>query len=902
MMIRILLNIVLLGGLFFLLFNKTAYSQSNKQDTYISISQLTDQLEQKYSVKFFYKPEWFEMKSFLSTILNLPLGKVLERIEDETDLSIVNLDSGLYIFVPIKPTPRPTTVIKKSEEVIVGNPDDYGKYSKATIQGKILDGQNGNPLPGASVFIDQLKLGITADKYGNFHFQAPVGEYIIRLTFMGYDENTQKIKLVSNGTLDLYLYERSIHLAEVIVTSERPESNIAGTQMSYVKFDARTIKELPVSLGVTDVIKSIALMPGVQTIGEFGTGFNVRGGSADQNLILLEDVPLFNSSHLFGLTSVVNSDGISSVTLLKAGISAKYGERASSVMDIRFGADDLNKTTVKGSIGLIESGIYVETPLLNKKVSLLVSARSSYSNWLLHSIPDIDLMNSSAHFYDANAFLTYNLNTNNKINIFTYLSNDQFGFSKNTNYQYSNLLASVIWKHTFNNKLYFNLVAGISNYNYNVSESDTSRPWEAYKINSSLRYKNMKWNFSWFPNEKHSLDFGINAALYTIKPGELDPLNIVTTINPIVIRQEEAVEYAAYITDNFILSPKLTLDIGLRYSFYTYLGPNKVYIYQSELPMSPESIIDSTMFGNLKSICTYSGLEPRLSFRFSISDNSSLKLSYNRIHQYINLVSNTAVMTPSDVWKLSSPNLKPITCDHIAIGYFHNFKNNSIETSIEFYYKILNNAIDYKNGAQILLNPYLETDLLNVKGKNYGLEFYLKKNSGRLTGWVSYTFSRSLQRTSGIFEVEKINNNQFFPSNFDRPNNLVLNLNYHISRRWRFGSTFTYSTGRPITLPEYKFDYQGYQLLYYSDRNKYRLQVYHRLDISITLDESLKIRKKWKGSWTLSITNVYGRENAYSVFYKKEEHMVGYEVKQYDTYMLYIIGKPFPTLTYNFTF
>ncbi len=901
-MIKKLGNKVLLGGLIIILFNQAVNSQTNRQGTYLSIDQLTDQLQQKYSVEFFYKPVWFEMKSFLSTILNLPFEEVLEKIENETDLSIVTVDSVLYIFVPLKSTPKPATELKRTDELMVGNPDDYGKYSKATVQGKILDGQNGNPLPGASVFIDKLKLGVTADKNGNYHFKVPVGEYTIRLTFMGYDENTQKINLVSNGYLDLKLYEKSIHLGEVIVTSERPESNISGTQMSYVRFDARSIKELPVTMGVTDIIKSITLMPGVQTIGEFGTGFNVRGGSADQNLILLEDVPLFNSSHLFGLTSVVNSDGISSVTLLKAGISAKYGERASSVMDIRFGANDPDKTTVKGGIGLIESGLYIETPLLNKKISLLVSARSSYSNWLLHSIPDVDLMNSSAYFYDANAFLTYNINTNNKINIFTYLSNDRFGFSKTTNYQYSNLLASLKWKHTFNNKLYFNLVAGLSDYHYNVSESDTSRPWEAYKIYSSLQYKNLKWNFSWFPKDKHSIDFGINAALYTIKPGELDPLSSVTTINRIVIQQEQAIEYAVYLTDNFALSPKLTLDLGVRYSLYTYLGPNKVYVYQPNSPKTPESIIDSTMYGNFKPICNYSGLEPRFSLRFSISDNSSVKLSYNRIHQYINLVSNTAVMTPSDVWKLSSPNLKPLICDHLAVGYFRNFKNNSIETSIELYYKILNNAIDYKNGAQILLNPYLETDLLNVKGKNYGIELSIKKNSGRLTGWASYTLSRSLERTTGIFEVEKINNNQLFPSNFDRPNNLIINLNYHISRRWRFGSTFTYSTGRPVTLPEYKFDYQNYQLLYYSDRNKYRLPVYNRLDVSITLDESLKIRKKWKGSWTLSIINLYGRKNAYSVFYKKEEHMVGYELKQYDTYMLYIIGIPFPTLTYNFTF
>ena len=517
-------------------------------------------------------------------------------------------------------------------------------------------------------------------------------------------------------------------------------------------------------------------------------------------------------------------------------------------------------------------------------------------------MPDIDLKNSSAHFYDANTFLTYNMNAINRIYFFAYVSNDKFGFTKNTNYQYSNLLASIKWKHTIRDNLYFNLVAGLSNYRFSVAESDTSKPRESYKINSSLLYKNAKLNFSWFPVENHAIDFGINSAFYKIQPGELNPLNGESVIETSHMLQEKAAEYALYLTDNITLSPKLTLDMGLRYSLYSYLGPNKVYVFESDKPKTKESIIDSTVYGNNQLIKTYSGLEPRLSVRFSISDNSSVKFSYNRIHQYINLVSNTAVMTPSDVWKLSSPNLKPLRCDHLAVGFFQNFKNNTIESSIEFYYKRIKNGIDYKNGAKILLNPYLETDLLNVNGNNFGVELYVKKNSGRLTGWVSYTFSRSFQRTSSVFESEKINNNQFFPSSFYRPNNFVLNLNYHISRRWRFGATFTYSTGRPVTLHEYKFDYQGYRLLYYSDRNKYRLPDYHRLDVSITYDKSLKLKKSWKGSWTFSVVNLYGRKNAYSVFYKKEDHMVANEYRQYDTYMLYIIGIPFPTLTYNFTF
>lgn len=889
-------------GFCLLSINQLLFSQTTIRNTDLTFDKLTAQLEINFHVKFFYKSEWFEMRSFNPSILKLSLNETLDRIMVETGYSIFAIDSGLYVFVPLKPVAKTTPEVKYSNEITVGNPDDYGKYTKATIQGKITDGINGNPLPGATLFIDKLKIGFMTDNNGNFKIQAPVGDYTIRLAFMGYEENLQKIKLVSNGTLNLELFEKSIKLAEVVISAEKAEINVSGTQMSYVSLDLKTIRELPVSLGVTDIIKSITLMPGVQTIGEFGTGFNVRGGSADQNLILLEDVPLFNSSHLFGLTSVVNSDGISSSTLMKAGISAKYGERASSVLEIKFGAEDVNTTSVKGGIGLIDSRLYVETPLLNKKITLLVSARSSYSNWLLHKMPDIDLMNSSAHFYDVNSFLSYNVNSANKINFFTYLSNDRFGFSKNTNYNYNNLLASVKWKHTVNDNLYFNLVAGLSNYKFSIEESDEAKPLEAYKINSSLLYQNVKLNISWFPVENHAIDFGINSAFYTIRPGEINPLQKETVIETAKMLQEKAVEYALYITDNVELSKKLSLDVGLRFSLYSYLGPNKVYVFQPGSPRNRESIIDSISYDNNKSIKTYSGLEPRLSLRYSISDKSSVKFSFNRIHQYINLISNTAVMSPSDVWKLSSPYIKPITCDHLAIGFFKNFKSNAIETSIELYYKRLNNSIDYKNGTKILLNQYLETDLINVNGENYGVELYFKKNSGKLTGWASYTYSRSLLKTNGVSEEEKINSNQVFPSSFDRPNNLVINLNYHISKRWRLGSTFTYSTGRPVTLPEYKFNYQKYQILYYSDRNKYRLPDYHRLDVSITYDKSLKLRKSWKSSWTFCIVNLYGRKNPYSVFYKKETHLVSYEYRLYDTYMLYIIGMPFPTLTYNFSF
>ncbi|MEI6049749.1 MAG: carboxypeptidase-like regulatory domain-containing protein, partial [Bacteroidota bacterium] len=480
---------IFFSGFLFIYLIQSVVSQTARDTVYLTIDQLTDHLEDKYQVQFFYEPDWFESTTFSSSILGLPFDETLNKIKTISELSLITIDSILYVFIPVKPVILPPARQEKSDVIMVGNPTDYGKYSRATFHGKILDGKNGKPLPGASIFIDKLKIGATSDKNGNYYLRAPVGEHIIRTSFIGYDDNLQKIRLAGDGTLNSELLEKSVKLGEVVIYAEHVESNVTGTQMSIVKLDVKAIKELPVSLGGTDIIKSITLMPGVQTIGEFGTGFNVRGGGSDQNLILIEDVPVFNLSHLFGLISIVNSDGISNVTLLKAGISAKYGERASSVMDIRLGPNNPDKSKVKGGIGIINSSLYVETPLINKKFNLLLGARSSYSNWLLHSIPDIDLMNSSARFYDVNALLSFNVNPKNKINFFTYISNDRFGFSKNTDYQYSNLLGSVRWKHSFNDDLYFNLSAGLSNYHYQVSESDTTRLWEAYRINTALLYR-----------------------------------------------------------------------------------------------------------------------------------------------------------------------------------------------------------------------------------------------------------------------------------------------------------------------------------------------------------------------------------------------------------------------------
>jgi hypothetical protein len=615
----------------------------------------------------------------------------------------------------------------------------------------------------------------------------------------------------------------------------------------------------------------------------------------------LEDAPLFNSSHLFGLESVINPDGVSGLSLLKGGIPAQYGERASSVTNISLG-ENPDKMKIKGGIGLLSSRLNLETPIFKGTSDLLIGGRSSYSNWLLHKIPDADLMNSSANFYDLNALFNIKINSKNRFTYFAYYSHDDFTYSLVNQYNYGSTLGTIRWSHIFNDKLSSKLLSSYSLYNYSYSQHDNLLPADAYRISSSLKYNSLKYNMSWNINEKYSFDFGFNGMLYRSQPGNKEPFNSFSKTVPVKVNPEKGIEMAVYFSGNINVTKNLSSEIGLRYSSFALLGPGTVYSYKADQTRSLSSITGITNYDNNSVIKYFPGVEPRFSFRYTLAEYSSVKLSFNRISQYINLISNTSVAIPSDMWKLSSPLIKPLIADQLSIGYYRNFKTNSIETSVELYYKSLKNIVEYKNGAQLLLNENVETDLLQASGQNYGVELYAKKNTGRLTGWISFTLSKSIRRTSSSIKDDQINGNSFFPSNYDKPDNLNIIVNYKLTRRWHISGSFSYSTGRPVTLPESRFQYLNDLLVIYSSRNKYRLPDYHRLDISISCDESLRIRKKWKGSWTLSVINVYGRKNAYSTFYKKEDPGPSNNYSSYNLYTLYIIGRPFPTLTYNFTF
>lgn len=896
-------NNVLLTVLFFTCTSLISVSQDpadSSVDEYVNTGNIIKLLEEKHKTRIYFKSEWFEDKKYSTGIVDLPIEESLKDITDDHHLTPLYYEH-IIVIVPSGEIERHVVSIKDNI-VNIGDPAEYGKYSTAVISGKIYDGSTHEPLLGAVVYDDETKTGVSTGIDGKFSLELPVGEHLLRVSYVGFEELVRRVNLYGSDSVSFEIFEETHIIDEVTIRARRAEENVARAQMSMITLDAKSIRELPGSFGEQDILRSISMMPGIQTVGEFGTGFHVRGGSADQNLILIEDVPVFNSSHLFGLTSVINPDMVNSVSLIKAGIPARYGERASAVMDIRLKNQIPEKPALSGGIGLINSRVNLEVPVVSKKLSFTLGGRASYSDWLLNEIPDTDLMNSSAKFHDFGGTLSFNPSQNNSFSFFAYQSYDGFRLAGTTDYRYTNNLGSARWNSVLTDKLTFSLSTGFSRYDYQVSEKEEINPNEAWELNTSIDYNNLKWLFNYYPGENHNIEFGFNGVRYAINPGNISPLGEKSFIDHFSLDNEKAVELALFLSNRFTLSHKIEAEAGLRYNRFYNLGPSTQFNYLPGEQISRENITDTVTYGKNEIAAGYGGLEPRLSLRYGVGETGSLKLSYNRINQYINLISNTSVMTPSDIWKLSDKYLMPLRADQFAVGYFRNFSKNTIESSVEIYFKNLGNIVEYKTGAQLMMNETLEADLINALGYSYGAEFYINKISGRVTGWASYTYSATRLRTDEEMGVNRINNNKYFPSNHDRPHNLVINTNYNISRRWRVNATFTWNSGRPVTLPELSYNFGEEQLIHYSERNKYRMPDYHRLDIALHFGENLRKDRRGKGSWTLSLINIYGRRNAYSVYYQKDIPSEENNFSRYSLYKMYIIGRPFPTLTYNFSF
>jgi hypothetical protein len=535
----------------------------------------------------------------------------------------------------------------------------------------------------------------------------------------------------------------------------------------------------------------------------------------------------------------------------------------------------------------------LEGPIAKDKTSFTLGARSTYSDWLLRQIDNPDFNNSTAGFYDLNAHVSHNFDDKNTLFVTAYASNDQFRLNGDTLYAYQNQAASIKWKRVFNNQL-FGVFSAISS-RYRFETASDANPVNAYELDYSIRQNQLKADFSYFPSSNLTVNFGATSILYGIRPGNFRPLGSESLSVPETLAREQALESAVYVSARWELSPNLTLHGGLRYSHYLYLGPRDIINYAPGVPRSENTMTDTTRFGQGEIIKPYHGPELRLALRYGLGSASALKLSYNRMRQYISMLTNTQAIAPTDTWKLSDPYLRPQVGDQYAIGYYQNLRNNTIELSAEAYYKDLRDVLDFKSGAVLLLNPQVETDIIQARGRAYGVELLLKKTTGKLNGWVGYTYSRSLLRTESPFRAETINNGTWYPSNFDKPHDFTMISNYKFNRRISFSMNFTYSTGRPITLPLGRYVIDGANRLFYSDRNQFRIPDYYRADVSINLEGNHKIRKLAHSSWTLAVYNLTGRRNAFSVFFNAEGDTIR-------GYQLSIFGQPIPTLTYNFRF
>jgi hypothetical protein len=774
--------------------------------------------------------------------------------------------------------------------------------NKFTISGYVEDSKTGEKLFGVNVYTNS-KSGNVTNEYGYFSFSLEEGKHTIYVSYIGFKTIEKEINVSSNSKVDFKLEEDSFNLNEVVISTTKIENKVKSTEMSVNTLKASTIKKLPAILGEPDVIKSIQLLPGVSSVNEASSGFNVRGGNADQNLILLDDATIYNASHLFGFFSVFNSDAIKDVKLYKGGIPSTYGGRLSSVLDVRQKEGNKKEFNGEAGIGLILSRVLVEGPIKKDslgqgKGSYMFAGRRSYVD--AFTFLDDEFKDNVLFFYDLNLKANYDINEKNKIFISGYFGRDRFELPKFIGTSWGNAIGTIRWTNAISEKLFFQTSAIFSNYDY---ELDNLRSGSEFRWKSNITNFNFKPKLTWYASSKATVRTGVDITHYKFNPGRISAIN-GSSISAEKFQNNFALENGMYIDTEFDLSEKLNIQAGLRFSNFMRLGNESIRIYETGKPLSfdpvygvyeENEVVSEKKYGSGEVIKQFNNLEPRFSMRYLLNDRNSLKTSYNRIYQYIHLVTNTTSPTPLDVWTPSGPYIKPQFADQIALGYFSNVKESSYDFSVEAYYKKLTNVTDFKDGADLLFREDVETQVVQGVGRAYGLEFLLNKNTGKLTGWLSYTLSRSENKINGI------NNNEYYANNVDQLHRLNLVGLYKTNSRWEFGGVFTFSTGRPVTYPTGRYEQNGLVVADYSERNGNRLPVYHRLDISATLNPKKDSNKT--GKWIFSIANLYNRQNAASIFFREISEVNNVEIATGNTEAtkLSFFGIV-PSVTYEFKF
>ncbi|MGV3697389.1 TonB-dependent receptor [Flavobacterium sp.] len=766
-----------------------------------------------------------------------------------------------------------------------------------TISGTVFDDNNKETLIGASLYIEETKTAFNTNEYGFYSITLPEGEYTLTISYVGYASATERISLTQDVKKNLLLKGNTNQLDEVVVVDNKKRANIRKPEMSVNKLTIQEIKEMPVILGEVDIIKSILTLPGVTNAGEGQSGFNVRGGGADQNLIQLDEATIYNSSHLFGLFSVFNPDAIKDLKLYKGGIPARYGGRLSSILDIYQKEGNKNEFHMNGGVGLITSRILAEGPIVTDKGSFVVAGRGSYAHLFLKLMDNPN----SAYFYDLNTKLSYSLNEKNNIYVSGYFGRDVFQLSDSFKNTYGNAILNLRWNHLFSDKLFTNLSLIYSDYYYGLRLDFIGLDWA-----SGIKNFNLKYDFKHYLTNKFKLTYGFHGNYYEFNPGTVSPTNEESDINADQLDRKYAFESAIYLDAEHEITDRIALSYGLRFSTFLRLGLQTLNTYENDQPVvfNPTfSIYESadpngvTYYKKNQTIAKFDNLEPRFAVSYTINEDQSVKASYNRMSQYLHLISNTQSPTPLDVWAPSDKWLRPQLLDQWALGYFRNFKNDAYSLESEIFFKKIKNRVDYIDGANLIANEAIEQVVLRGRARAYGLEVLFRKNTGRTTGWVSYTLSKTEQQVPGRTPQETgINNGRWYKTGFDKTHNLAVVGNYKLNEKWRFGANLIFQTGQPVTFPNGQYVYEGITVPSYTNRNEENLPAYHRLDVSATLTPRKNKGRKWQSEWVFGIYNIYNRQNAASITFRQNDETAANEAVR-----LTIFGFV-PSATYNIKF
>ena len=883
--------------------NKVSGNHQNE-----SVATILNYLDQNYSFDFYYKKEWLPTTPITLKYEEEPITNVLEKIFQNTNLAFSIFDNFSYILAPKEALGKEYSadyftakyqVVAEDIEVntnqlpiIIGSPENVATSGKGTISG-LIKARN-EPIVGALIYVEKINVNTVSDVDGQFELSLPIGKHVLEAQNIGYADFRRQVDVYNSGGMDIELSEEVYELGEIVVAGKTSDSNVQSAQIGVARLTPLEIKQLPSFLGEADVIKSLLTLPGVSTAGEGATGFNVRGGNIDQNLVTQDGALVYNSSHVLGFFSIFNADVIKAVTLYKGNIPAQYGGRLSSVLEVNIKDASNEKFNIRGGIGIVASRITAEIPIIKGKTSLLVGGRSSYSGWILRRAKNLELQNSSAYFYDFNAKLSHQMINGSNFSLGYYQSYDYFRYYDEFGYDWGTQLATFNYNQLLGEKFSASLEVAYGNLENSFFDPEG---FDAFTLQNGLEHIKAKPDLFITALEGHEIHVGATYVRSIGAAENINPRGEISGIENRSVDKDRGQELAFYINDEFDIGDALSVSAGLRYSTYQNLGPNELFLYNTESQeLSRGNTVGSTLFADGEVIKNYSALEPRVSLKIGVGLTNSVKLSYNRMAQYIHLISNTTASTPIDIWQVSTPYIPPQLANNYSIGYFQNFDRNKWETSFELFYKDIEQLVEYKDLPELLLNEQLETELLIGEGRAYGIELSLKKNIGRWTGQLSYTYSRSERLVQGETPNTTINNGDWFPSNFDSPHNLNLTYKFQINRRHLLSANFTYRQGRPVTAPVAAYKIGNTEIPHFSPRNQFRIPNYHRLDLSYTINRNAVRTSRFKGSLSFSIYNIYFRRNAFSVFFRRVPGTPA------NAYRLAVLGTAFPAVTYNFEF